>query len=410
MNQDSRHIVIAGAGHAGGSAAAMLRQLGWTGAITLIGDEPLPPYQRPPLSKAWLTGEATAESLALRPAKFYVSASIDLRLGLQVTEIERAAKRLVLSDGETVTYDYLILALGARARRLPFAGAGLNRVLELRSAADANRLKAALHPGAKLAVIGGGYIGLEVTASARALGAEVTVIERESRVLARVACPILSEFFEAYHRTKGATIEVNAEVAALEGADGSVAGVRLDEGRLIPCDAALIGVGAVANDGLAADAGLTCHNGIVVDIAARTHDPAIFAIGDCTSRPLLMYDRIGRLESVPNALEQAKQAAAMICGKPPPTPEVPWFWSDQYDLRLQIAGLPFDATEIAIRGNVTAAKFALFHLTGDGTVQAVEAVNSAAEFMGGRRIIAKRKRLTRARIEDMSVSMQELAT
>jgi 3-phenylpropionate/trans-cinnamate dioxygenase ferredoxin reductase subunit len=388
----------------------MLRQLGWMGAITLIGEEPLPPYQRPPLSKAWLTGDATAESLALRPAKFYLSAAIDLRLGLRVTEIDRAAKRLVLSNCETLAYDYLVLALGARARRLPLAGADLNGVLELRSAADANRLKAALQPGAKLAVIGGGYIGLEATASARALGAEVTVIERESRVLARVACPILSEFFQAYHSAKGTAVEVNAEVAALEGADGTIAGVRLNEGRLIPCNAALIGVGAVPNDELARDAGLSCHNGIVVDLAARTHDPAIFAIGDCTSRPLLLYNRIGRLESVPNALEQAKQAAAMICGKPLPTPEVPWFWSDQYDLRLQIAGLPFDTMEIAIRGEVAAAKFALFHLTGDGTVQAVEAVNSAPEFMGGRRIIAKRKRLTRARIEDMSVSMQELAS
>ncbi len=266
VDQDSRHIVIAGAGHAGGSAAAMLRQLGWTGAITLIGEEPLPPYQRPPLSKAWLTGEATAESLALRPAKFYLSATIDLRLGIRVTGIDRSAKRVALSDGETVAYDYLILALGARARRLPLPGAGLDDVLELRSAADADRLKAALRPGAKLAVIGGGYIGLEAAASARALGAEVTVIERESRVLARVACPILSEFFQTYHRAKGVAIEVNAEVATLEGADGKIAGVRLGDGRLIPCSAALIGVGAVANDELAREAGLTCHNGIVVDL------------------------------------------------------------------------------------------------------------------------------------------------
>ncbi len=315
-----------------------------------------------------------------------------------------------MSDGETLAYDYLILAVGARARRLPLPGAGLDGVLELRSAADADRLKAALRPGAKLAIIGGGYIGLEAAASARALGAEVTVIERESRVLARVACPILSEFFQAYHRAKGVAIEVNANVAALEGVSGAIASVGLHDGRLIPCNAALIGVGAVANDELARQAGLTCHSGIAVDLTARTGDPAIFAIGDCTSRPLPLYDRIGRLESVPNALEQAKQAAAMICGKPPPAPEVPWFWSDQYDLRLQIAGLPFDATEIAVRGDVVAAKFALFHLTGDGTVQAVEAVNSAPEFMGGRRIIAKRKRLTRARIEDLSVSMQELAS
>jgi 3-phenylpropionate/trans-cinnamate dioxygenase ferredoxin reductase subunit len=270
-------------------------------------------------------------------------------------------------------------------------------------------LKASLHPGATRAVIGGGDIGLEAAASARALGAEATIIERESRVLARVACPILSEFFQNFHRARGVTIEVEASVAALEAADGRIAGVRLGDGRLVPCDAVLVGVGAVANDELAREAGLTCHNGIAVDLSARTDDPAIFAIGDCTSRPLPLYDRAGRLESVPNALEQAKQAASAICGKPAPTPEVPWFWSDQYDLRLQIAGMPFDATQIVVRGDVAAAKFALFHLTEDGTVQAVEAVNAAPEFMGGRRIIAKRKQLTRARIEDMSVSMQELA-
>jgi 3-phenylpropionate/trans-cinnamate dioxygenase ferredoxin reductase subunit len=423
VNQDSRHIVIAGAGHAGGSAAAMLRQLGWQGAITLVGEEAIPPYQRPPLSKAWLKGEATADSLALRPASFYPDASIELLLATSVTGIDRAAKVVTLSDGRTLAYDYLILALGARARRLVLPGAGLDGVLELRSAADADRLKAALRPGARLAVIGGGYIGLEAAASARALGADVTVIERESRVLARVACPILSEFFQTFHRAQGVTIDVDARVAALEGSGGRITGVRLgaeggatrgdgggSDGRLIACDAALIGVGAVANDELAQQAGLACQNGIVVDLAARTDDPAIFAIGDCTSRPLPLYDRMGRLESVPNALEQAKQAASVICGKPSPTPEVPWFWSDQYDLRLQIAGLPFDATEIAVRGDVAAARFALFHLKSDGTVQAVEAVNAATEFMGGRRIIARRKRLTRVEIEDMSISMQQLAT
>jgi 3-phenylpropionate/trans-cinnamate dioxygenase ferredoxin reductase subunit len=228
-------------------------------------------------------------------------------------------------------------------------------------------------------------------------------------VLARVACPILSEFFQTYHRDQGVTIEVDAQVAALEGVNGRVTGVRLGDGRLIACEAALIGVGAVANDDLARAAGLTCQNGIVVDLGARTDDPAIFAIGDCTSRPLPLYERTGRLESVPNALEQAKQAASMICGKSAPMPEVPWFWSDQYDLRLQIAGIPFDAAEIVVRGDVAAAKFALFHLTADGTVQAVEAVNASTEFMGGRRIIAKRKRLTPERIADMTTSMQELA-
>ncbi len=409
MVQDSRQIVIAGAGHAGGSAAAMLRQLGWQGAIVLIGEEPILPYQRPPLSKAWLKGEATAESLALRPPAFYSDAAIGLRLDTRVTCIDRPAKAVLLPNGEAVSYDYLILALGARARRLSLPGADLGGVLELRTAVDADRLKAVLRPGARLAVVGGGYIGLEAAASARALGAEVVIIERESRVLARVACPILSDFFQAFHRRQGVTIEVAAQVAALEGLDGRITGVRLGDGRVVPCDAALIGVGAVANEELARDAGLTCANGIAVDLSARTDDPAIFAIGDCTSRPLPLYGRIGRLESVPNALEQAKQAAASICGKPAPAPEVPWFWSDQYDLRLQIAGMPFDTTEIAVRGDISTGTFALFHLTADGTVQAVEAVNAAPEFMGGRRIVQRRKRLTRVQIEDVSISMHELA-
>jgi 3-phenylpropionate/trans-cinnamate dioxygenase ferredoxin reductase subunit len=253
------------------------------------------------------------------------------------------------------------------------------------------------------------YIGLEVAASARALGVAVTVIEREPRVLARVACAALSDFFQDYHRAQGVTFELNAAIEALEGAGGQVTGARLADGRLIACDVALVGVGAMANDDLARAAALDCDGGIIVDLAARTNDPAIYAIGDCTRRPLPIYERTGRLESVPNALEQAKQVAADLCGRPPPPPEVPWFWSDQYDLKLQIAGLPFDATETVIRGEVAEASFAVFHLTGDGRVQAVEAINAAPEFMAGRMMIAKRKPIARERLQDMSVSMKELA-
>ncbi len=406
----SDRILIAGAGHAGGSAAAMLRQLGWKTGISLIGEEPLPPYQRPPLSKAWLKGEANADSLALRPLAFYNDADIELRLGVSVTAIDRAERSVTMSDGDTLHYAHLILATGARARRIPLPGLELGNVLELRTAADADRLKAVLGPGKRLAVVGGGYIGLEAAASARSLGAEATIIEREPRVLARVACEILSDFFQTFHRGQGVVIELNAGVQALEGKDGLVTGVRLADGRVIPCDAALIGVGAMPNEELARDAGLACDGGIVVDLNARTSDPDIFAIGDCTKRPLPLYGRTMRLESVPNALEQAKQAASAICGRSAPAAEVPWFWSDQYDLRLQIAGIPFDATEIVVRGDIAAGNFALFHLTADGTVQAVEAVNAPMEFMGGRRIVQRRKRLTAARIADMTVTMQELAS
>ena len=409
MTQSDR-VVIAGAGHAGGSAAAMLRQLGWKTGISLIGEEPLPPYQRPPLSKAWLTGEANANSLALRPLAFYTDADIELRLGVRVTAIDRAAKSVTFSDGETLHYAHLILATGSRARRIPLPGLDLGNVLELRTAADADRLKAVLGPGKRLAVIGGGYIGLEAAASARALGAEATIIEREPRVLARVACEILSTFFQEHHRSQGVTIELNAGVQALEGANGVVTGVRLADGRVIPCDAALIGVGGVPNEELAKEAGLACDGGIVVDLDARTSDPDIFAIGDCTKRPLPLYERTMRLESVPNALEQARQAASAICGRPRPAAEVPWFWSDQYALRLQIAGIPFDATEIVVRGDVAAGTFALFHLAADGTVRAVEAVNAPPEFMGGRRIVQRRKKLTAAQIADTAVTMQTLAS
>jgi len=257
-------------------------------------------------------------------------------------------------------------------------------------------------------VIGGGYIGLEAAASARALGASAVILEREPRILARVACKALSDFFTDYHRARGVTFRLGADIAAFEGEGGRVTGVRLADGGLIACDAALVGVGAIPNDDIARAAGLDCANGIVVDLRTRTADPSIFAIGDVTHRPLPLYGVTHRLESVPNALEQAKVAAGEIFGKDPPAPEVPWFWSDQYDLKLQIAGLPFDADAILVRGDPAAARFAVFHLKGD-LVQAVEAVNSPPEFMMGRSLIGSRKPVSRERLADSSISMKEVA-
>lgn len=407
VNQNAR-VVIVGAGHAGGSAAAFLRQYGHEGQIVLIGDEPLLPYQRPPLSKAWLKGEADADSLALKPADWYGENNVSLRLSGVAERINRSAKTVTLASGEAISYDFLILATGARARALPIPGADLAGVLALRTAADAERLKHALGAGKRMAVIGGGYVGLEAAASARALGSEVVVVERESRVLARVACETLSLFFQDYHRARGVTFELNAGVEAFEGADGGIAGVRLADGRLLLCDVALVGVGAVPNDELAKDAGLATANGVVVDLEARTDDPAIFAIGDVTHRPLPLYERQFRLESVPNALEQAKQAASAIMGRPGPAPEVPWFWSDQYDLKLQIAGLPFEADRQVVRGDVAAARFAVFHLKGD-LLQAVEAVNAPPEFMAGKQLIAKRTPVNAEKLADTTVSMKEVA-
>jgi 3-phenylpropionate/trans-cinnamate dioxygenase ferredoxin reductase subunit len=403
----STRVVILGAGHAGGSAAAFLRQYGFEGPITLVGDEPIAPYQRPPLSKAWLKGEANADDLMLKDESWYAENGCRLLLGVSATTIDRQAKTVTLSTGETVPYDVLVIATGARARKLPIPGAGLEGVLELRTAADAEKLKAAIGPGKRLAVVGGGYVGLEAAASGRALGAEVVIIERESRCLARVACEPLSGFFQDYHGKHGVVFELSASVEAFEG-DGHITGVRLSDGRVISCDAALVGVGAVPNDELAREAGLPCENGVVVDLEARTADPAIYAIGDVTHRPLPLYDRTHRLESVPNALEQAKQVACAIAGRPQPAPEVPWFWSDQYDLKLQIAGLPFDADQIIVRGDIAAAHFAVFHLKGD-QLQAVEAVNAAPEFMMGKQLIAKRTPISLERLADPAISMKEVA-
>jgi 3-phenylpropionate/trans-cinnamate dioxygenase ferredoxin reductase subunit len=409
MSDASAHVVIVGAGHAGGTAAALLRQYGHEGPITLVGEEPIPPYQRPPLSKAWLKGEADADSLALKPVEFYAENNIDFRPNVIATRLDRGAKTVTLSDGAAVDYDALILATGARAIALPIDGKDLGGILFLRTAADAEALKAAVGPGKTLAVVGGGYIGLEVAASGRALGAEVVVLEREDRILARVACGALSDFFQGYHQKQGVTFELGCSVVSFEGQEGHVTGVKLADGRVVACDAVVVGVGAHPNDEIAKDSGLDCARGVVVDLDARSvTDAAIFAIGDVAHRPMPIYDRMFRMESVPNALEQAKQAAAAITGRPRPVGECPWQWSDQFDLKLQIAGYAFDVDEVLLRGDPASAKFAVFHLKGD-QVQSVEAINSPPEFMMGKNLILSRKPVNKARLADPSISMKEVA-
>lgn len=397
-------VVIIGAGHAGGSAAAFLRQYGFEGEIVLAGEEPAPPYQRPPLSKAWLKGEAVLEDLLLRPESFYAEQAIDLRVGVTATAIDPAARTVDFADGSREAYDILILATGSTARRLSLPGSDRPDLLELRTLADAEKLKATLGPGRRLAVVGGGYVGLEAAASARALGADAVVIERMDRVLARVASAALSQFFTDYHRARGVQVLTSAEVVGFE-----PAGVRLADGVLVEADAILVGVGALACDQLARSAGLTCDNGVVVDETARTSVPHVYAIGDMTNRPVPVHDgRRHRLESVPNALEQAKQAAAAIVGRPAPAPETPWFWSDQYDLKLQIAGLSDGADAQVVRGDRDAGRFAVFHLAGDRMLS-VEAVNAPAEFMAGKQMIARGTPVDRVRLANPTVSMKDVA-
>lgn len=397
-------VLIIGAGHAGGSVAAFLRQYGHEGPIVLAGEEGAPPYQRPPLSKAWLKGEADLEALLLRPLSFYAEQNIDFRPSMVAVAVDPAAKTVAFHDGSSETYDILVLATGSTARKLPVPGGDHPDLLELRTMKDAERLKAVLGPGKRLAVVGGGYVGLEAAASARALGAEAVVIERAPRVLARVASETLSAFFAAQHRAHGVEILTNAEVVAV-----ARDGVTLADGSVVSADAVLVGVGALACDALARSAGLTCDDGVVVDAEARTSDPAIFAIGDMTRRPIPVHGGVHhRLESVPNALEQAKQAAAAIVGRAGPTPEVPWFWSDQYDVKLQIAGLPFDADRQVVRGDPTASGFAVFHLNGDRIV-CVEAVNAPPEFMAGKQLIAKATPVDVDKLADPAVSMKAVA-
>ncbi|CAN5137682.1 FAD-dependent oxidoreductase [soil metagenome] len=397
--------IILGAGHGGGAAAALLRQNGYEAPVILIGEEPHPPYQRPPLSKGWLKGEVDGDGLRLRPRDWYAEANIELRTSTRVVGLDRAAKRLILSTDETLAYDTLIIATGARARKLVLPGSDLDGFLELRTIEDAEAIKAYFKPGFRLAIIGGGYVGLEVAASARKLGAEVDVLEREDRLLARVAGPVLSSFFREVHEGHGVRFHFGVAVAGFDGLDGHVSGVRLAGRATVHCDAVLVGIGAIPNDDLAREAGLVCDNGVVVDGRACTSDPAIYAIGDMTHRPMPLYDRTLRLESVPNALEQARQAAAAICGLPEPKPETPWFWSDQYDLKLQIGGLPFDVDQVVLRGDPAARKFALFHLSG-GKVQAVEAVNSPPEFMIGRQWLASRREVDPVRLADVSIPIK----
>ena len=401
-------VAIVGGGHAGGNAAALLRQYGYAGRIVLVSSEPVPPYHRPPLSKAYLKGEAGVERLWLKPRAFYDDNRIELTLGVAAQSIDRAGKTLALSDGSTLGYDTLILATGSTPRVLTIPGHDLDGVLTLRSLADADLLRALAQPGAKLAVIGAGYIGLEAAAAARQLGHDVTVLEAAPRVLARVAGEAVSAFYEREHRAQGVDLRTGAAVAGFVGADGRLSGVQLADGEIVPADFAIVGVGVVPAMSLAQQAGLACADGIEVDADARTSDPAIFAIGDCARRPLAHYGRAGRLESVHNAVEQAKLAASAIAGKPRPACDVPWFWSDQYDLKLQTVGLAQGHDATVVRGDPAARRFAVYYLK-DGALLAVDAVNAMPDFLFGKKLAGTGVKLDVDALRDPATDLGKFA-
>ncbi|HEX3485307.1 MAG TPA: FAD-dependent oxidoreductase [Micropepsaceae bacterium] len=395
-------IVIIGAGQAGVQAAATLRAEGFGGSLTLIGEEPYPPYQRPPLSKAYLAGDFARERLFLKPESFYTETGCDLRLRMTATGIDRLSKTVRLSDGTALPYDRLLLTTGARVRKVPVPGAELPGVHYLRGIDDVDALRPRLQAGARLAVVGGGYIGLEVAAVAVKHGLDVTVLEAAERVMVRAASPQLSAFYEQEHRAHGVKFQLGAMAQAFEGR-GRVEAVRTNLG-IVAADFVLVGVGVVPNCELARDAGVVCDNGIAVDEFATTSDPDIFAAGDCTSHPAFAGGRV-RLESVQNAIDQAKYAALAMLVRPTIYREVPWFWSDQYDLKLQIAGLAHPGDLTVQRGDSQSRKFSVFHLR-DGVVAAVEAVNAAPDYIVGRKLVAAHARIAPERLADAAVPIK----
>src|SRR5579885_2682249 len=386
-------IVIVGAGQAAVQAIDTLRRKGFTGQLVLIGDEPWLPYQRPPLSKKYLAGALERERLLLRPQHFYDSHSVEALLGRRVQEISRREQRLRLDDGSAVAYDALLIATGSRPRPLAAPGADLEGVYFLRTIADVEKIRAGLGPGKRLAIVGGGYIGLEVAATAREAGVEVTVLEMADRVMNRVVCPELSAFYQAEHARHGVRILCNSRVRALAAAPGSarVRAVVTEDGKEHGADVVVIGCGVLPADELAVAAGLACENGIVVDDRCRTSDPLIFAAGDCTSHPSLHYGRRLRLESVDNAFEQGASAALNMLGLTTVHDKVPWFWSDQYDLKLIIIGIGEGYDTVVMRGDPASHSFSACYLRG-GELIAIDTVNSPKDQMAARKLIAAHAR------------------
>ena len=402
-----KRIIIIGAGQAGGETAQRLRQGGFEGEITLIGEEPVAPYQRPPLSKAYLKGDLDIDRLMLRPASVYAEERIALLTKTRAVWIDRANRKVRVEGGRELPYDALVLATGAKPRKLPLVGADLDGVYLFRTAADVDRVRERFVSGAKLIVIGAGYIGLEVAAVARQCGLDVTVVETAVRPLARVTSPEVAGFFLDEHTRQGVRFVLGGQPALIKGSD-RVTGVALTDGAELPADLVIAGIGVTPDIAIAEQCGLTVSNGIVTDRQCRTSDPNIFAIGDCAARPMVHYDgRMARLESVHNAVEGAKIVAAVLTEGKEHTEEAPWFWSDQYDLKLQIAGLFQGYDRIAFRGVMADRAFAAFYYKGDKLI-AVDAVNRPAEYLGAKMLIQTNRTLPPSVIEDMSRPMKEL--
>jgi 3-phenylpropionate/trans-cinnamate dioxygenase ferredoxin reductase component len=398
-------ILIIGGGQAGAQAVDTLRREGFGGQLSLVCGEPELPYQRPPLSKKYLSGELSAERLPFRHRPFYEEHRINLKLGTPAVRLDPQLRQVELANGELLAYDRLLLCLGSEARRLACPGAELSGVHYLRAIADVAPMRAALKPGARAVIIGGGYIGLEIAATCRAMGCEVTVLELADRLMNRVVAPSVSQYFEAEHRDQGVQILCNMRVVRLEGGTRAERVVCAD-GSEFAADLVIVGVGALPVTALASGAGLACDNGIVVDEYCRTSDAAIFAAGDCTNHPSLRFGRRVRLESVDNAFEQAKTAALNLLDRKVPHDRVPWFWSDQFDNKLLIAGISQDYDQQVLRGDPGSRSFSVCYLKGRELI-AVEAINHSKDYMAARKLIAERALLSAAKLANPDLALKE---
>ncbi|MEN3976611.1 FAD-dependent oxidoreductase [Emcibacter sp. SYSU 3D8] len=399
-------IIVVGAGHAGGQAVATLRQKGFDGRIIMIGDEPYVPYERPPLSKAVLAGELEVERTFLKKDTWYPDKQIDFRANTQVTAIDRRAKTVTTSHGENLAYDKLLLATGTRVRKLQAPGAHLENIFYLRAIDDTLAIRKQMKPGAKVVIVGGGYIGLEVAAVAVKMGCDVTVLEGLDRVMSRVVAPEVSAFYDKVHTDAGVKIRTGMAVTGFEG-HGKVERVTCADDSFFPADLVVIGVGVLPNVELAADGDLAVDNGIVVDEYCQTSDENVWAAGDCTNHPNALLGRRLRLESVQNAVDQAKTAANAMCGELKEYAEIPWFWSDQYDLKLQIVGLSEPGDEVVIRGNPAERKFSAIYLR-HGKFVAINAINMIKDFMAAKKMIAAGTQLDPVRAADPEVPLKDL--
>ena len=396
-------IVIIGAGQAAGQAAASLRQGKYEGSITILGNETQPPYQRPPLSKQYLSGELGMDRVMVRPEKFYADQDIALHTGTRVESVDRSAKTVTTSSGDSYEYDKLLIATGSRPRILTIPGSDLSGIHYLRTIDDVDGIREAMQTAKKICIVGGGYIGLEVAAVAVTSGLQVTVLEMEDRILQRVTTPEMSEYYHELHAGRGVNIRVNTGVSGFQGED-HVSTVLCGDEKM-DADLVIVGIGIIPNIELAEAAGLDCNNGITVDDHCRTSDPHIYAAGDCTNHPNPIMGRRLRLESVPNAMEQARVSASNMLGADKVYASIPWFWSDQYDLKLQMVGFSADGDTSVQRGDKATNQFAVFYLK-DGKVVSVDAVNSPREFMVCKQLYGKA--VDPAALSDTNVELKTL--